>query len=141
MIIDSNWYRIPTFECYDINVHDKRVRSSKHYKKDSFHIMQVINGKVTIVSDTGKPTRIKVDDLYELTFHSKYPLHPVGDYEFWVNTMNKTCRKLSSNVDIVNGTYTPIYAEPKSEFVLDFSKIVSSEPKRYKPFEINTKET
>lgn len=128
------WYRIPGFECYDINKDTKEVRSSKHYKKDKFHIMKVRYGKVTIVDDYGKPTTISVDDLYDMTFNGKYPIKPVGDYEYWANTMTKSCRNLEANVDILNGIYNSI-EDSGNEFILDFSKIDRSEPKRYDAIE------
>lgn len=117
-----NWYRIPGFECYDINKHTRQVRSSKHYKRDKFHIMKVRSGKITIVNDYGVPTTISVDDLYDITFGGENPLNPVGDNEYWANTMSKTCRNLKSNIDILGGVYESI-DQPNNEFTLDFSNI------------------
>ena len=38
------WFIIPGFRSYDINLYTGQVRSSKHYGKDPNHIMKVYSG-------------------------------------------------------------------------------------------------
>lgn len=69
------WFIIPGFSFYDINVNTKEVRSNKHWKSDSHHIMKEYDdGCVVIVDDYGESRRMDVDELYDLTFNSDHKL-------------------------------------------------------------------
>lgn len=117
----ANWYTIPGFTSYEINIHTRKVRSLKHYKKDCFHIMKASKlGIVQIVDDTGKPTRISQDELYELTFNSGYKLMPREDGAVYKSGMVKGMRKMKSNVDVVNGTVENLPIKSENFYVYDF---------------------
>ena len=52
----ANWYTIPGFTSYEINIRTKDIRSNKHFKKDSHHRTNTIidsNYKILdIISDS-----------------------------------------------------------------------------------------
>lgn len=117
----ANWYTIPGFTSYEINIHTRKVRSLKHYKKDCFHIMKATkHGIVQIVDDTGKPIRISQDELYNLTFNSGYKLMPREDGAVYKSGMVKGMRKMKSNVDIINGTAEQLPSRPENFYMYDF---------------------
>lgn len=126
-----NWYTIPGFTSYDINIDTKEVRSHKHFNLDSHHIMKVTNGRVNIVDDRGKPTKISVDKLYQLTFYSGNELNPRGDYDVYKSGMVKGMRNVSTvdMSDVMSGG-DGIY--------IDFYKIITeSTSSLTKPFTID----
>lgn len=89
----ANWYTIPGFTSYEINIRTKDIRSNKHFKKDSHHIMKVYDdGNVRIVNDYGEPTRISPEEAYNLTFNSGHKLNPRGDYDVYKSGMIKGMR-------------------------------------------------
>lgn len=124
----ANWYTIPGFTAYEINVHDRRVRSNKHFNKQSHHIMKVYDDdKVRIVDDFGKPKRVTVDDLYELTFNSGHKLNPRGDYYVYKGGMIKGLRNS-----------IPEVVESEKYIELDFyNALKGSANQLIKPFTIN----
>lgn len=128
----ANWYTIPGFTSYEINIHNKQVRSNKHYKKDSHHIMKVYgNNTIKIVDDFGKPTRVNVDDLYELTFNSGYKLNPRGDDEVYISGMYKGMRN----------SIAEVVAKKDEEYVtLNFYEMAMGSKEFIKPFTINSGE-
>lgn len=130
----NEWFIIPGFRCYEININTKEVRSHKHYKNDPFHIMQVRDGKVTIVDDYGKSRSMNVESLYDMTFNSGYELNSRRNGEYWVNGMVKGLRACKSNVNVLTGE---IYFEEKEEpapIILDFTSVVEKEQKKIRPF-------
>lgn len=117
----ANWYTIPGFTSYEINIYTKDIRSLKHYKKDCFHIMKVYDdGNVRIVDDTGKPTRISPEEAYDLTFNSGYELVPREDGAVYKSGMVKGMRKMKSNVDVINGTVENLPIKPEKFQIYDF---------------------
>lgn len=121
MILSEQWYMIPGFRCYEINIDTLDVRSLKHYKSDPFHIMKVDehSGNVRIVDDYGKPTRISPEELYDITFNRGYELKPRGSEEIWKGGMSKVARNMNGNINILTGNISPI-AQPREEaYVID----------------------
>lgn len=120
----ANWYTIPDFTSYEININDKRIRSLKHYRKDCFHIMKVNerDGTVRIVDDTGKLIRVTPEALYELTFNSGKKLMPREDNAVYKSGMVKGMRKMKSNIDVLNGIVEHLPSEPEEFYIYDFYK-------------------
>lgn len=131
---EAKWYTIPGFTSYDININTREVRSNKHFNRDSHHIMKVSDsGKVTIVDDRGKPTRISVDNLYTITFKSGYRLNPRGDHDIYKSGMVKGMRNVST-VDMNDAMIND------GGIYIDFYKIITeSNSSLTKPFTIDLK--
>ena len=126
--IPANWYTIPGFTSYEINIHTKDIRSNKHFSKDPHHIMKVNNNKVRIVDDFGKPVRVDVNDIYNLTFNSGKKLKPRGDNDIYIGGMIKGLR--NSVAEIID--------DEEKYVTLDFCNIVNNETCRLiKPFTID----
>lgn len=87
-----NWYSIPGFSSYDINYNTGEIRSCKHFNT-GFHIMKVTNDKVTLVDDKGNSKRMKVKDLYNITFNMGNKLEPRGEYDMYCGGMKRVNRK------------------------------------------------
>lgn len=141
------WYTIPGFRSYEISSHTRLIRSLKHYKKDCFHIMKVSKaGTVQVTDDYGVSRRMRVDDLYDITFNQGNELKPRGDRDVWKGGMIKANRSMIADVDILGGTQNPTknvkqqtpvnlsFAVPiaednsKQTFTLDFSKLSHIKP-------------
>ena len=74
------WFIIPGFRSYDINLYTGQVRSSKHYGKDPNHIMKVYSGnRVQLTDDYGTRGYVKVDELFANTFNRGHKLEPRAD--------------------------------------------------------------
>lgn len=133
----EQWYIIPGYRCYEINIHDRRIRSLKHWKSDRFHIMKEKDGKVTLVNDYGKSTRVKVDDMYNRTFNEGNKLYPRGDYEYWTGGMVKGLRNCYPGVNILSGEQNPTTSSGRDASVdlIGNLEIERSEPIR--PFIID----
>lgn len=117
----DNWYMIPGFSWYDINKENGQIRSHKHYKSDAFHIMTVSkDGRVTLVDDYGKTVKRKPKDLYDLTFNSDNEPKLVPMDVARAGGMNKVNRNMESNVDILNGTYTPLSTNEDGGIIPNF---------------------
>lgn len=130
------WFQIPGFMSYDININTRQVRSHKHpYGNMRYHIMKVYDdGTVRLVDDYGKRKSVSPSFLYDQTFNSDNELVN-RDNELWLGAMNPLSKRQSSNIDIINGTYKPL-PEKKQEYVtIDFTKY--SNKKTTKPFTIN----
>lgn len=141
-----NWYIIPGFSSYDMNINTKDIRSHKHYKRDLHHIMKVSDqNTVTVTDDAGTSKRMNVDELYDLTFNKGYELRPRSDNASFRNGMVKSMRYMEGNVTgFPNSSiphpilgHAPILCENKNDgyIILDFTKIV--EPTMIKPFTID----
>lgn len=118
MMYNTEWYVVPGFSWYDININTKEIRSHKHYKSDAFHIMKNNNGRVRIVDDYGQSRSMKVKYLYDLTFNSSKELQPASENVSRAGGMFKVNRNMDSNVDILNGGYIPIEQPKLPEAVL-----------------------
>ena len=146
-MMEYQWYMIPGFECYEINIHTREIRSLKHpHGRMCFHIMKKStegdNAIVTLVDDYGVPTKKTRREYYDITFNQGHKLRGRGDNERWLNGMSKVCRNYKSNVNILEGTYEPV-ATP-STFTLNFESnepIRVNEPKKVKPFIYNKHQT
>lgn len=132
MLYDTNWFIIPGFSWYDINKETGQIRSHKHYKSDAFHIMSINkkDGRVTLVDDYGVTKKKKPTDLYNLTFNSDNPLMPAPENVRRAGGMFKVNRNMDSNINILNGTYTPIQDNTQDEGILPDFGI------RIKPFTV-----
>lgn len=128
-----NWYTIPGFTSYEINIHTNMVRSNKHFVRDSHHIMKVSeSGTVRIVDDFGKPRRMKLTDLYDITFKSGKKSNPREDNAVYLSGMLKGCRNSIPEV---------LPPEPKEYISMDFYGTISGKSSNLiKPFTIDMDE-
>lgn len=128
-----NWYTIPGFTSYEININSREVRSNKHFNKDSHHIMKVSDeGTVRIVDDFGKPTKISVSKLYNITFKSGKKLNPREDNAVYLSGMLKGCRNSIPEV---------LPPEKDNYVTIDFYGTISGESSNLiKPFTIDMDE-
>lgn len=123
-----NWYVIPGFSAYEINIHDKHVRSNKHFNKMSHHIMKVKSNTVRIVDDFGVSRRVDLDYLYDITFNSGNKLRPRGDNEVYKSGMLKGARNSIAEV---------LEPEEQKYVTLDFYGMALGKPDLVKPFTID----
>ena len=130
------WYQIPDFMSYDININTKQVRSHKHpYGNMRYHIMKIYDdGKVRLVDDYGKRKSVTPNWLYDHTFNSGNEL-VCRDNELWLGGMNRLAKKQTSNINIIQGTYQPLPIKKQEYVTIDFTKY--SNKKTVKPFIIN----
>ena len=154
----DDWYKIPGFSSYDIGKQTKYVRSHKHYRSDSHHIMKDSvalpdhNPSIQLTDDAGVSRYVKREFLYEKTFGMGYPLEPRGQEEIYMGGMMKPNRYMKGDVQPtpLDETYDTIdkkYGSPNdvvrfptsyydntddSAVELDFSKL--SQPQMVKPF-------
>lgn len=140
------WYIIPGYSSYDMNIYTGKVRSHKHPNKMTHHIMKENDdGEVTLVDDYGKSKRISALKLYNMTFNSGLKKQPRMGNELRLGHMRKVNRNYDGNVDILNGTYIPLEEkkDPKEQVVLSgFLDAISpntGERSMTKPFNINPK--
>lgn len=111
------WFIIPGFRSYDINLYTGQVRSSKHYGKDPNHIMKVYSGnRVQLTDDYGTRGYVKVDELFANTFNRGHKLEPRADSWVSMNNMSRINRNydLKLNFD----QYLPHPHPPKVERLL-----------------------
>lgn len=106
------WFIIPGFRGYDININTKEIRSNKHFNKDPHHIMKVSKSNtVCVTDDYGKSRRVDVDDLYIETFNKGKKLEYRADNWSHMGGM----QRLGRTFDIK----------------MDFSKYVEKQPSNY----------
>lgn len=144
MEYEQIWYSIPGFLAYEININTMQVRSNKHPNKMTHHIMKVDSGKVTIVDDYGDPKRMKVIDLFNLTFTPGEDAKPVprATNSVWMGSMSKVNRNYDSNIDLLGGTFKETSQEKDKNQEVAFSGFldyVKQEEPKTKPFIINPK--
>lgn len=125
-----NWYTIPGFSSYDINIHNKSIRSNKHFNS-GHHIMKVKSNKVTIVDDFGKPQRIDIDNLYNITFNSGKKLRPRGDNDYYKSGMIKGARNSIPEV---------VKSKEDDYIILDFYGAALGKANLIKPFTLDLDE-
>lgn len=154
----DEWYQIPGFSSYDIGKNTKYVRSHKHFKSDSHHIMKSSlalpndNPSIQMTDDAGVSRWVKREFLYDKTFNMGYLLKPRNQEEVYKGGMVRTNRYMKGDVQLVdlNKTYAdevvkygpehtierlPVSLVDQQEegtFTLDFSK--PYKPKMIKPF-------
>lgn len=140
------WYIIPGYSSYDMNIYTGKVRSHKHPNKMIHHIMKENDdGEVTLVDDYGKSKRIDVLKLYNMTFNSGLKRQPRTCDEIRLGHMRKVNRNYKSNVDILNGVYTLLeeQKDPKTQIAfsgfLDAITLDKETKQKTKPFIINPK--
>lgn len=114
------WFIIPGFSFYEININTREVRSNKHYKNDSHHIMKgskTRGGSTVIVDDYGIPRRVLVDYLYDLTFNSGH--------------------KLQFRADVWQPTGGMLKFNRNQSVGMDYSKFVQQKQQLIKPITFN----
>lgn len=108
------WFIIPGFSFYEINIDTKEVRSNKHWKSDSHHIIKASSEnsryKFVLTDDYGKKQTKNAEELYELTFNSGHKLQ--FRPELWQSMGGMT--KFNRNQPVgMNFSQFVIQAEPK----------------------------
>lgn len=133
-MLDYVWYVIPGYCSYEINIETQEVRSNKHFRADSHHIMKVYDdGTVRITDDFGVRRSITPEELYDITFNQGYELKPRAGEDVYCGGMAKVNRNMIGNLNILDGTYYAI-EEPKVEYA-DYPIITTIS--LIKPFKIN----
>lgn len=150
----DEWRKIPGFSSYDIGRNTKYVRSHKHYKSDSHHIMKQSiaslekNPSIQLTDDAGMSRLVSRDELYDLAFNSE-EYEERGQYEVYFGGMMKPNRYMKAAVQPVGtGHYDrenikygpddqiiryPVSYNPEDKFfTLNFSN--SRDPIMVKPF-------
>ena len=103
----DEWYVIPGFSSYDIGYNTKYIRSHKHFKKDSHHIMKQsiepygANPPVLLTDDAGISKEIKRQFLYDKTFNMGYPLVKRNQNDVYVGGMKKYNRYMKGDVQLL----------------------------------------
>lgn len=107
----DEWYKIPGFSSYDIGKNTKYVRSHKHYKSDSHHIMKQSkrpldeNPSIQLTDDAGMSRLVSRDELYDLAFNSEGS-EERGQYEVYFGGMVKPNRYMKAAVQpVYTGKY------------------------------------
>lgn len=152
--IYDEWYKIPGFSSYDIGKNTKYVRSHKHYKSDSHHIMKNSkaplnsNPVIQLTDDAGMARLITRNELYDLAFNSG-ECEERGQYEVYLGGMVKPNRYMKAAIQpVYTGKYDrenikygpdnlilryPVSYNANDKFyTLNFSN--PGDPKMIKPF-------
>lgn len=150
----DEWYKIPGFSSYDIGKNTKYVRSHKHYKSDSHHIMKHsiaplnLNPSIQLTDDAGMSRLISREKLYDLALNSG-KCKKRGQYDVYSGGMVKPNRYMKAavqpvytgNYDRENIKYGPAeyivrypvsYDADDKFYTLNFSN--PGDPKMIKPF-------
>lgn len=105
----DDWYIIPGFSSYDIGYNTKYIRSHKHFKRDSHHIMKQSkrpineNPSVLLTDDAGVSRHIKRQFLYDKTFNMGYPLEKRNQNDVYLGGMKKYNRYMKGDVQLLKG--------------------------------------
>lgn len=100
-MLDPEWYRIPQYDGYHINIKTQDIRSFKNFNADPYHIMVLNkNGAVTLYRDDGKRVTRKPEYFYDLTFNSGNNPDPVPTNGVYMGGRQKMSKSQSEPIQM-----------------------------------------
>lgn len=100
-MLEVEWYRIPQYNGYHINIKTGEIRSFKNFNADPYHIkVPNKNGAISLYRDDGKRITRKPDYFYCLTFKNGAELDPVIDNGIYMGGRKKTSKSQSEPIQM-----------------------------------------